>query len=307
MKSVFSSSLIFIVSFLFIGCDKSDDFQHRNPPLADAGTSQIIQLPVNSATLSGSGTTENGKITGYLWSLVSGPNVPVITSESSATSEVEEIIAGTYVFQLMVIDSAGLTGIDTVSWLVKAPVQQTITLQPANNPNGGHVDSYYNQGGTGDTELPIGTWTISGTTFSWRSFLKFDFGQIPANATILDAKLYLYAMPNPHGGDLINAHSGPANAYYIERITTTNWTFNGMTWANQPASTAANRVLVPQSSSSFQDDVIDVKALVQDMVTNGNYGFKFRMQNEAIYNCRQYASSYHISATLHPKLMITYK
>jgi hypothetical protein len=297
--------LVLFTAFLFIKCTKETN-NFKNPPVAEAGNSQTIQLPVSNATLSGSGTTENFKITGYLWSLVSGPNVPEIESESSATTNVSGLSAGTYVFQLMVVDSAGLSDVDTVSWIVNAAVQQTLTLQPANNPNSGHVDSYFNQGGTGDTEHPIGSWTNQGTPFSWRTLLKFDLSSIPASSTIVSATLYLYAMPNPHGGDMINAHSGTANACFVERVIN-SWTFNGLTWANQPATTATNRSIIPQSTTAFQNDVIDVKALVQDMVDLGNFGFGIRQQNEVYYNCKQYASSYHSNAALHPKLVITYQ
>ena len=305
MRSAFKYSVIFCVAaFLFANCTKETN-NFKNPPIADAGTSQTIQLPVNTATLSGSGTTENIKITGYLWSLVSGPNVPVVASESSATTAVAGLIAGDYIFQLMVIDSAGLSDVDTVSLLVKPNPQQTLTLQPSDNPNEGHVDSYNNIGGSGDTEMPIGAWTY-GSYIIWRQFIKFDMNAIPANATIISANLFLYAMPNPHGGDMLNAHSGSANACYIERIPA-NWTFTGMNWANQPGSVTTNRAVIPQTTFSFQDNVIDVKALVQDMRTNGNYGFKIRMQNEVNGNVQQYASSYHSNASLHPKLVIIYQ
>ena len=297
------SDIFFLVVLLFANCTKETN-NAKNPPVADAGTSQTIQLPVNTATLSGSGTTENFKITGYLWSLVSGPNVPVIASETSATTVVSGIIAGDYVFQLMVIDSAGLSDVDTVSLLVKPNPQQTLTLQPSDNPNEGHVDSYNDIGDTGDTEMPIGAWTY-GSYIVWRQFIKFDMSAIPANATIVSANLFLYAMPNPHGGDMINAHSGSANACYIERIPA-NWTFT-FNWGNQPGSVTTNRAVIPQTTSSFQDQVIDVKAMVQDMQTNGNYGFKIRMQNEVDGNVQQYASSYHSNDSLHPKLVIIYQ
>ena len=69
--------------FLLAGCVK--DTKKPEPPIANAGNSQTIQLPVlvNPVTLNGSGTTTNGSIVSYSWSPVSGPNVPTITSPSS--------------------------------------------------------------------------------------------------------------------------------------------------------------------------------------------------------------------------------
>lgn len=298
--------LSFILSFFILflaGCDKETPAQKPN---ANAGPSKTIQLPVNTVSVTGTGTTTNGSIVGYLWTLVSGPNVPVITSPSSPTTNFNGLIAGTYIFQFSVTDNVGLTGVDTMSVLVNAAVQQTITIQPANNPNDTHVDSYNLTGGAGDTEVEMAAWTIGGATTFWRSFIKFDQSQIPANSTIINATLYFYTKPAPHGIDPANGHSGSTNAFYVERITS-NWNPAAFTWSTQPATTTANRVIVPQSTSSTADVTINVTGIVQDMVTNGNYGFAFRLQNEAIYNARQFASSFYTNAALRPKLVITFQ
>ena len=83
-------------------------------PTANAGPDQTITLPTNSVTLSGSGTDSDGTIVlPYVWSFVSGPSTvdPLDTASSSATG----LVAGTYVFQLIVTDDDGATGMDTVS------------------------------------------------------------------------------------------------------------------------------------------------------------------------------------------------
>ena len=138
IKPLVKTTLFVLFCFLFIGCDKDTDTL-PSPPIAIAGNSQTIQLPASSFTLTGSGTTQNGNITGYLWSLVSGPNVPVITRPSSASTTVTNIVAGTYIFQFMVIDNAGLTGIDTVTVTLTAGAIQTLTLQPTNNSDERHI------------------------------------------------------------------------------------------------------------------------------------------------------------------------
>lgn len=293
-----------LVIFFLTGCDK-EDLDPLLPPIADAGNFQTIQLPSNTVNLTGAGTTTNGTIVGYLWSLISGPNVPVIESPSSSTTKLSGLIAGTYNFQFAVTDAAGLTGIDTVSMLVKAPVEHTITLQPANNTNGGHADSYNLAGGTGGKELPIGSWTIGGTPTNWRSFVKFDQSQIPAGATIISATLHLYSTPDPILGNG-EAQFGTANAFYVEKITQT-WDAATLNWNGLPLTTTHNRVLVPQSTSTTANADIDVTDIVKDMQTSGNYGFGFRLQNEAPFNIRIYASSFHTNSALHPKLAITYQ
>jgi hypothetical protein len=67
-------------------------------PTAYAGTNQTITLPTSSVTLNGSGST--GSITSYLWTLVSGPNTPVITTPTAVSTTVTGLIQGSYVFRL---------------------------------------------------------------------------------------------------------------------------------------------------------------------------------------------------------------
>ena len=99
-------------------------------PTVEAGNSQTIQLPVSSVQLSGTVTKSTSPIVGYLWSQVSGPSVSAIPDESSPATEVNDLVEGTYIFQFLAIDSSGLTGVDTLSVIVKPPVIQTSSLQP---------------------------------------------------------------------------------------------------------------------------------------------------------------------------------
>ena len=116
--------------FLLIGCKKEyiTNIVSGPAPTVDAGASQTIQLPINSVELSGTVTKSTSKIVGYLWSQVSGPNIPEIATESSTTTDVNGLIEGTYVFQFLAIDSLGLTGVDTLSVTVKPSPIQTLTL-----------------------------------------------------------------------------------------------------------------------------------------------------------------------------------
>jgi hypothetical protein len=305
MKHLLKYVAIAVLSIgIFTSCTKDPIEKYLKPPSADAGNPRTITLPVSFDTLRGTAISYNGAIHGYLWSVISGPSLPTIERPSSPTTRVSNMIAGTYKFQFAVIDSAGLTGIDTVSILVNPAVQQTLILQSANNPFDAHVDSYNITGGAStDMELEIGSWTIFGNATNWRSFIKFDQSQIPANAVIDSAILYLSAMPVPLIGT--DAHSGTANGFYVERITTANWVA-ALNWNTQPASTTVNRAVVPQSASAFENSTINVTNMLQDMQTSGNYGFKFRLQNEVFYNMRQYASSYHTNAALRPKLIVKY-
>ncbi len=297
---------------LFAGCQKETDTlpnDSANPPIVNAGNSQVIQLPAVSITLSGSATTQSGTITAYLWSLVSGPNVPVITSPGSATTTISSFTSGNYIFQLMATNSDGLTGIDTTKIQVNPSPVQTLTVQPNNNIN----EVLLGLRGSTDVsdhappEICAAAWTWGGIPLTLRSPFRFDLSTIPATATILSAKLTLYTNPTPLNGDLINANSGPNNSMYIQR-NTNSWTGPTITWFTQPGVSTTDQVSIPHTSQSFLDLVdVDVKDLVAAMVSSGNYGFIIRLQNEATYNIRNFCSSRHTDVSKHPKLVITYQ
>jgi hypothetical protein len=111
------------------------------PPVANAGADQTILLPSTSTTLDGSASRDQdngGILAAYLWSQRSGPSAAIISSADSASTNISGLQAGTYVFNLMVTDSAGATAKDSVSIVVKnavnlAPIanagqSKTITL-----------------------------------------------------------------------------------------------------------------------------------------------------------------------------------
>ena len=94
-------------------------------PTANAGTDQIITLPVSSTTLTGSGNDPDGTISAYLWQYVSGPNVPTIVTPATASTSVTGMIQGAYVFKLTVTDNNGAIGTDNIS--------VTVNPAPGNN------------------------------------------------------------------------------------------------------------------------------------------------------------------------------
>lgn len=304
LKKLLSVKLLLLVltAVFFSSCEK----EFPKPPIADAGSPKFVQLP-GTVTLTGTGQTTNNAIVGYLWSLISGPNVPVIQSPSSASTVVSNLVAGNYKFQFQVIDDAGLSGLDTVSVIATTLPTQTITIQPANNPfemTIGNVSPA--SAGSNGGYFPIAAWTTGGNPVSVRSLVKFDISAIPANATILSAKLSLYAHLNPNNGNLVDAHFGTANAVSLQRITSA-WT-SANSWNTQPTTTTVNQVTIAQSISAFQNDTdIDVTALITDIKANTNYGILAKLANEQYYNSRQYYSSFSTDATKRPKLVIVYQ
>jgi hypothetical protein len=309
MKHLLKYAAILALSIgLFASCTKDPIEKYLKPPKANAGSPRVITLPVSFDTLRGTAISYNGAIHGYLWSLISGPSLPTIERPSSAATRVSNMIAGTYKFQFAVIDSAGLTGIDTTSITVLPAIIKTLAVQPHNNPNESLLGLLGNSdySNANSTELAPCTWTNGGVIFSLRGVFKFDLSSIPANATILSARLTLYTNPTPLNGDHINSNSGPNNTMYIERITS-NWN-SSATWQTQPSSDAASQIVIPHTNLGFLDVAdVDVKNMVASMVSSNNYGFKIRLQNEVIYNIRNFASSKHADSTKHPKLVVTYQ
>ncbi len=90
-------------------------------PIANADLDKVITLPTNSVTLNGSGTDADGTIASYAWTKSSGPSTGTIVSPTSATTVINNLVAGVYVFTLTVTDNNGATGSDTVQVTVIAP------------------------------------------------------------------------------------------------------------------------------------------------------------------------------------------
>lgn len=300
-------SALLIFSILFVGC-KKDDPDINRPPLVNAGPSQTIKLPVDSVRLTGTVTNGSSKVLAYLWSEVSGPNTPVIADDGSLSTEVNGLAAGTYMFQLMAVDSFGHSGTDTM--LVTVNSSQAIVLAPIDNPIEFEYLGYANgsdaSGGANTLELGAEQWTVNGNPVTVRAAFGFDLSTLPNNVPIVSAKLTLYSNPTPGTGNLTTPNAGPANAMYIRRISG-NWNPQTTVWSTQPATDTAGQVLVPHTDLSTLDLVgVDVTTLVRNMVSSGNYGFMIQLQNEAIYNSRIFCSSKYSDQTKRPQLVINY-
>lgn len=96
------------------------------PPVANAGPDQATTLPLSSVYLSGAATDADGTISVYAWTKVSGGSA-TITSASSATAKINDLLAGTYVFRLTVTDNVGATGTDDVTVVVSAEPSRSYT------------------------------------------------------------------------------------------------------------------------------------------------------------------------------------
>ena len=117
------------------------------PPLANAGPDINVQLPTNSTTLNGSGTDADGTIVSYSWTKISGPNGSTLSAANSATTQVNNLIEGQYVYRLMVTDNNGASNYDDV----------TIKVSAASN-----LAPIANAGNDITIQLPTNTVSLSG-------------------------------------------------------------------------------------------------------------------------------------------------
>lgn len=296
---------LFLAGVFVAGCQK--DCSVNVSVAVDAGNAQTTQLPADSVTLTGMVTAGLTANTTYLWTVVSGPSVPVFGHNDSSVTIVKNLVKGTYVLQLQATNNVGMTGLDTTRIVVTEPVIKTLTLQPDSSETEASPDSYFPTGnGHGIIQLSVNAWTRGGLPEDNRTYIKFDYSGIPSGATITSATLTLSANLKPLAGNYVDALFGFDNAANVMRVTS-NWDIATINWDNQPLSTTQNAAVIPQSTSSFQTDVIDVTQLVKDMIVTDNYGFAVVLQNEVPYNSRQYASSFYPDPARRPKLEINYQ
>ncbi len=307
MKFSILTLLSFIlISGLLLSCEKD----LNKVPVANAGDVANTKLPADSVLLTGTGTDADGKVVGYLWSKVSGPGAPVIMNSGSASTWISDLKAGEYIFQLMVTDEEGATGLDTVLVTVLPADTITLNINPSENQTEVHIwgnNTNKEQSGINSSEIGGVAWTHLGDDIAMRAALKFDLSNIPSTATIISAKLTLYSNPTPINGVSDRANSGTDNSLLIQQITSP-WNPVSVTWINQPIATASNEIVIPHTSEAFLDLVdIDVTDFVSNMVTNNtNYGFLIRLKTESIYTSRIFASSKYSDEAKHPKLEILY-
>lgn len=90
------------------------------PPIANAGPDQVIQLPQSSVTLDGSGSQDpqESQLT-FVWGMDSGPNYAQITNGSTVNPIISGLVAGTYIFKLYLWNALGQQSTSTVSVTVK--------------------------------------------------------------------------------------------------------------------------------------------------------------------------------------------
>ncbi|MEP7108366.1 MAG: PA14 domain-containing protein, partial [Ferruginibacter sp.] len=115
-------------------------------PVANAGANKVILLPINTLTLTGSGTDPDGTITGYSWKKISGPATGSILTPLAAITGLINLVQGAYQYELTVTDNQGSTAKDTMQVTVNPLIVNNFlpAVNPANTVNG--LDYKYYEG-----------------------------------------------------------------------------------------------------------------------------------------------------------------
>jgi len=198
---------------------------------------------------------------------------------------------------ILVFISSNIQAKDTICIILR-PSDTTGVVIGTQNPNSPEVptDLFYSA-----------TWTCAGPTCLDRGLIKFDLSGIPANATITNATLSLYADNNASVGMSGQPTYGSNNAGWLQRVTS-SWKYNTVTWNTQPTTTATDEVVLSQSINTSENYVLSVTQLVQDIINSkNNYGFEILQQNESTpYQSLIFGSSINSDSAIHPKLDICY-
>jgi len=147
-----------------------------------------------------------------------------------------------------------------------------------------HVNDAAN---TSKLEIDLETWTDNAQglpLYNTRVLQNYNLSQIPTNAVVNSAKLYYYA--KTVGADnAVNGQPtyGTNNAVLLQKVTSP-WNLNTLTWNNEPSVdiNTATQVLLPQSTNTAEDYVVDITNLAQYWVSkpDSNFGFLLKMQTE---------------------------
>jgi hypothetical protein len=130
--------------------------------VANAGTTDTLELPNNETTLNGSASTvSSGAITGYSWKEVSGPSSVTIGSAGDSVTTASGFQTGTYTFQLTVTDNSGATATSTVNIVVlndNRRYTNNVSLYP--NPTQGMLNVVYQS--TDHAQFTISIYSVGG-------------------------------------------------------------------------------------------------------------------------------------------------
>lgn len=124
----------FCIVILLAGCSSDDwkDTEKLTKPTVNAGDDQLLTLPLNNITLSGSAKSELSVYTirNTTWRQVSGPqSLALLNADTLKATVLYPTVAGTYLFELSAEDSGGRKNSDQIQVIIQPAAQ---SMQRAN-------------------------------------------------------------------------------------------------------------------------------------------------------------------------------
>ncbi|XP_077657681.1 dyslexia-associated protein KIAA0319 homolog [Urocitellus parryii] len=156
---------------------------NNRPPLAVAGPDEELVFPVQSATLDGSGSSDNHGIVHYHWEHIGGPSAVEMENVDRAVATVTGLQVGTHLFCLTVADQQGLSSTSTLTLAVR----KESNSPPRARAGGRHV-----------LVLPNNSITLDGSRSTDDqgivSYLWVRDGQSPAARDVIDGSDHSVAL-----------------------------------------------------------------------------------------------------------------
>jgi PA14 domain/Secretion system C-terminal sorting domain/PKD domain len=217
------------------------------PPIANAGANQTITLPVNQVNMDGSASVApSGNIVSYSWTQISGPSMATLTAATFAQTNATGLVAGTYQFQLAIVDNNNVTARDSL----------TITVNPAIN-----IPPVANAGASVTITLPANTTTLDGSKSS------------DADGTITAYSWSKISGPNTPGTTGANSPSlsltGLVAGQYIYQLTVTD--NNGATGSAQVKVTVIATTNIAPVANAGSDQTITAPASSVNLNGSASY------------------------------------
>jgi len=222
------------------------------PPVSKPVSSVTITLPVNTATLDGSASSDpDGTVSAYSWVQATGPNTATISTPAAATTTIKNLVAGTYTFSLTVTDNVGATNTATETVIVNpaVPVQTPPTVSA---------------GATQTITLPVSlatlTGTATGTNGATIASTSWSQSSGPSAATIVSV------------GNLVTVVSGLQQGTYTFVLSATD--NNGQTASSTVTVTVNAAVATPPTvnAGSAQTITLPANSVTLTGTATGNGG-----------------------------------
>jgi RHS repeat-associated protein len=147
----------------------------NQPPVVNAGPSQIITLPANTLTLNGT-ATDDGLPSGILnisWSEVSGPAPVTFSSPTTAVTTATFTAAGTYRMRLSADDTQFTSSSDVIVVVNPAPANQPPVVSAGPGGTVSLPNAFQLNGSATDDGLPVGKLILQWTQVSGPSTAVF--------------------------------------------------------------------------------------------------------------------------------------